>query len=224
MPQGGFANVGVGLSFGALVGQARELFAFVQAQESTSKARVISAPSVIATDSIAASITVGSEVPTLASQAVTGAQQGGNSLFANTIANRNTGTTLNVLARVNPSGVVTLVINQEVSAAVSPQSGGIQSPSFDKKSVQTQVTLQDGDTIAIAGIINEGTRTDNAGVPGLSRIPLIGWAFGNKTYGRSRSELIIFMTPRVILDSTEIVEATDELRSRLKHLRKYVKE
>jgi len=63
--------------------------------------------------------------------------------------------TMQVNARVNPSGVVTLIINQEVSKPVSPANGSaIQTPSFDQQVVQTQITLQDGDTIAIGGIIS----------------------------------------------------------------------
>ena len=75
----------------ALVGQSRELLAFLQLRDVASKARIISAPKIIATDSIPASINVGTEVPTLTAQALTGAQTGGNSLFANSISNRNTG-------------------------------------------------------------------------------------------------------------------------------------
>jgi general secretion pathway protein D len=119
------------------------LLALIQTGELTTKAKVVSAPSVVATDSIPASINIGDEVPTLTAQAVTGAQQGGNSLFANSIQSRNSGTTLNIVARVNPSGIVTLIINQEVSTPVPPDPGAaIQSPSFSKRNVSTQVTLQ----------------------------------------------------------------------------------
>ena len=104
------------MSLGALVGQSRELLAFLQLAENATRSKVISSPSIIATDSIAASITVGSDVPVLNSSSVTPIQSGGNSLFANTVGSRSTGVNLNVLARVNPSGVVTLFINQDVSA------------------------------------------------------------------------------------------------------------
>ena len=221
---GSFAGAGVNLSAGALVSQSREMLAYVTAQETAAKSRVISAPSIIATDSIAASINVGTEVPTLTAQAVTGAQSGGNSLFANSIANRNSGVTLSITARVNPSGVVTLLINQEVSTPIPAASGAIQSPSFAKRSVQTQVTVQDGDTIAIAGIINETDTVASAGIPFLHKLPIVGTAFGNRSYSKDRTELIIFMTPRVIYDTNEITEASEELKSRLKRLNRYVKE
>ena len=221
---GSFTSAGAVLTAGALVSKSRELLAFVTAAETESKSRVISAPSVIATDSIGASINVGTEVPTLTAQAVTGVQSGGNSLFANQITSRNSGVTLSITARVNPSGIVTLVINQEVSSPQAPSAGGIQSPSFAKRSVNTQVTVQDGDTIAIGGIINESNTFSSSGVPGLHRLPIIGAAFGARSYGKDRTELIIFMTARVIYDTNEISEASDELRSRLKRLNKYVKE
>lgn len=212
------------LSGAALVGKSRELLAAVQLQESESRAKVLSAPSVIATDSIPASINVGTEVPTLSAQAVTGAQQGGNSLFANSISNVSTGVTLNILARVTPSGVVTMVIDQEVSDPTATTTSAIQSPSFAKKSIQTQITVQDGDTIAIGGIISENNSLQSSGIPGLHRIPVIGALFGSRSYSKSRSELIIFMTPRVIYDSNQMSDATDELKGRLKTLKKDVKE
>jgi general secretion pathway protein D len=207
-----------------LVGQSRELLAFLSLAENATRTKVISAPSVIATDSIAASINVGVEVPTLTAQAVSPVQAGGTSLFANTISNRNTGVTLNILARVNPSGIVTLVINQDVSAPQAPAAGSIQSPSFSKRSISTQVTLQDGDTIAIGGIINETDASSSAGIPVLHKIPVLGAAFGGRSYSKERSELIIFMTPRVIYDTNQIVEASDELKSRLRRLSKIAQE
>lgn len=216
--QGGFTN----LSAGALVGASRELALFLAANEATSRAKVISAPSIIATDSIPASITVGTEVPTLSSSAATGIQQGGTSVFANNVTNRSTGVTLNVLARVNPSGIVTLVINQEVTAPQETTTSSINSPSFSKRSVQTQVTVADGDLIAIGGIINEANTATSAGIPLLHRLPIVGGAFGNRTYGKSRTELIVFMTPRVIYDTNEITEASEEVKNRVRKLRSMI--
>jgi general secretion pathway protein D len=212
------------LTAGALVGRSRELLGVVTLQETQQKAKVISAPSIIATDSIPASINVGTEVPTLVAQAVTGVQVGGSSAFANSISNRQSGVTLTITARVNPSGVVTLIINQEVSSPIAPAAGGIQSPSFSKRSVSTQVTVQDGDTIAIGGIMNESSSSSTVGIPLLNRIPIIGAAFGSRSYSKEKTELIVFMTPRVIYDTNQIADASDELKSQIKNLRKIIKE
>jgi general secretion pathway protein D len=218
-------NPALTLSAGLLVGHARQLLAFLNTSENTTHAKVISAPSIIATDSIPASITVGDDVPTLSSQAVSGAQVGGTSLFANTIQNRSTGVGLNILARVNSSGVVTLVINQDVSAPIPPPAGvTVNSTSFSRRNVSTQVTVQDGDTISIGGIIQESDTNSSAGIPLLHRIPFLGAVFGSKSVTKSRTELIVFLTPRVIYDTNQMAEASDELRAKLKGLQRMIKE
>ena len=223
--QGTSTGVGLGLTAGMLVGQSRELLAVLTAAEDTRKAKVISAPAVIATDSIPASINVGQEVPVLTSQAVTGVQSGGSSLFANTIQSRPTGVTMSIMARVNPSGIVTLYISQEVSTPLPPSAGAaIPSPSFSTRNLQTQVTVQDGDTIAIGGIIQETDTFSSSGIPVLHRIPLLGAAFGAKSVSKERTEMVIFMTPRVVYDTNDVVEASEELKSKLRRLNKLIKE
>ncbi|MBI5280698.1 MAG: type II secretion system secretin GspD [Candidatus Solibacter usitatus] len=219
----GFASSALNLTASMLVGQSRQLLAALSTQEVATKTKIISTPSIIATDSIAASINVGTEVPTLTAQAVTGVQQGGSSLFANTVSNRRTGVTLAITARVNPSGIVTLIVNQEVSSPAPPPVGGIQSPSFNQRSVQTQVTVQDGDMIAIGGIISETNGETTSGVPFLHRLPILGYAFGNKSFNKERTEMVVFLTPRVIYDTNEMSEASDELLTGLRRLQKIIR-
>ncbi len=216
---------GVALTTGALVLKSHELLAALSASDAASHSRVISAPSIIATDSIAATMNVGDSVPVLTSQAVGGVQQGGNSLFTNTVSNVSTGVTLNILARVNSSGVVTMVINQNVSAPQAPAaSSSIQSPSFSNRSFNTQITVQDGDTVAIGGIIQESNLQSTAGVPFLSRLPGLGAFFGAKSASKSRTELVVFLTPRVIYDTNQMVEATDEIKAGMKRVAKLMKD
>jgi general secretion pathway protein D len=216
---------GVALTTGALVLRSHELLAALTASETKDYTRVISAPSIVATDSIPASMNVGDDVPVLTSQAVGGVTQGGNSLFTNTVSSRSSGVTLNITARVNSSGIVTMMINQNVS---SPQAAGassaIQSPSFQNRSFQTQITVQDGDTVAIGGIIQESNLQSSAGVPFLHKLPGIGALFGAQNITKSRTELIVFLTPRVIYDTNQMVEATDEIRSNMKRIQKLSKE
>ncbi|HWF47248.1 MAG TPA: hypothetical protein VG168_09600, partial [Bryobacteraceae bacterium] len=140
---GSLVNGASSFSIGAYVGKSRELLSFVQFAETLSKAKTISSPSIIATDSIPASINVGTSLPTISSQAVqSGVQVGGTNPYAETIQNVDTGIQLNVLARVTPAGVVTMVINQDISAPTSGSAGSL-TPSFQKRNVSTQVTIQD---------------------------------------------------------------------------------
>lgn len=214
----------IGLTIGHLIGQTRELAAFLSLQQSNGRTKVVSAPSVIATDNIAATINVGTEIPVLTSQGLAGgAQSGGTSLFTNTVSSRSTGVILSVTARVNASGIVTLLINQEVSAPL-PVGGGIQSPSIQKRSVQTQVTVEDGSTIAIGGIMQENNLYGTSRVPVLGKIPILGAVFGSTQISKQKTELIILMTPRVIYDEHEIKDASEDLKNRLRGLRKIMKD
>jgi general secretion pathway protein D len=218
---------GVALSGGALIlNRSHELLGVLNASENSSRTRVVSAPSIVATDSIPATMNVGDQVPVATSQAVSGVQVGGTSAFANTIGSQSSGVTLSIMAHVNSSGVVTMVINQQVSAPEAPPAGvntSVQSTSFSNRSVSTQVTVQDGDTVAIGGAMLEHHGSSTAGVPLLNRIPGLGFLFGGKSYDSSRTELIIFLTPRVIYDTNQVVEASDEIKTNLKHLQKLMK-
>jgi general secretion pathway protein D len=215
---------GLTLSTGALVLRSHELLAAITAAETKSHTRVISAPSIVATDSVPASLNVGEDVPVLTSQAVTGVQQGGNSLFSNTVSNRSSGVTLQIMARVNSSGIVTMIINQNVSSPQAPAAGGIQSPSFQNRSFQTQLTVQDGDTVAIGGIIQESNLQSSAGVPVLHRLPIVGPAFGSKSISKNRTELVVFLTPRVIYDASQMMDATEEIKSGMKRIEKLMRD
>jgi general secretion pathway protein D len=219
-PLASLVNNATQLSAGMLVGQAKELLAFLSLSDNASNARVISEPSLIATDSIPASINVGSQVPVLTGTIIT--PGGGTNTQTQAISSHDTGVTLQVNARVNPSGVVTLIIDQEVSNPTATTTSSIPTPSFDQQVVQTQITMQDGDTIAIGGLISENTSSGSSGIPGLNRLPFVGGFFGSKTYSHDRSELIIFMTPHVIYGIDDLLEASEELKTSVRKLRKYI--
>lgn len=216
-------NTGAGLlSVGALVSNGRELLATLNLSENLSHAHMISEPSLIATDSIPASIGVGTQVPV--STGSTTIPSAGGAITTNSVSSENTGVTFQVNARINPSGIVTLIVDQEI-ASVAPSSSSQPSgtTAFNQQTVQTQVTMQDGDTIAIGGTISDTVTDGITGIPLLDRIPYIGGIlFGSKTYTRTRSELIMFLTPHVIYDESGLIEASDEVKSRLKKMRKLI--
>jgi general secretion pathway protein D len=216
---GSLAGASTQLQAGMLVGQARQLLAFLELRENSSNVRSISSPSLIATDSIPALINVGAQVPVLTGTIASIGST--NPVTQQGISARNTGVTLQVNARVNPSGVVTLIVNQEVSSQANSGSSSIPTPSFNQRVVQTQITLQDGDTIAIGGIINEDTTSTSQGIPGLNRIPKIGALFGNQSRTNSRTELVLFMTPHVIYDTNDLLEASEQVKNSMRRARKY---
>ena len=228
---GSASSAGINLTAGTVVGQSRALLGYLQANETVTKAKVLSAPSVIATDSIPASITVGDSVPTVSGYATSGVQQAGTTLFTSSVQNTSTGIGLNILARVNPSGVVTMVINQDVTAPIpNPLSASgaagssIESPSFSQRNVSTQVTVEDGDTVAIGGIITDNYTQTKGGIPFLDRLPGVGFLFGQTNTTKQRTELIVFLTPHVIYDTTQMTDATEELKEKMKGLKQMIQQ
>ena len=217
---GGAVAAGLNLATRVLMGDTRELVAFLNAAETRSRSRVLSAPSIIASDNVTANIQVGSEIPILTSQGVVPGGTGGSSLFSNTIQNRSTGVILNVTPRINAGGWVTLSVEQEVSSPGPPPTAGIQSPSINIRSVTTQVTIKNGQTIAIGGIISETKGLTRNRVPVLGRIPVVGLLFGTTSKETSRTELIALITPHVIEDIEQASDLTEELKSTLKGLKK----
>lgn len=207
-------------SAGMLVGQTREFLTFLNASDNRSRVRVLSAPVVLATDNTEASIQVGSEVPVLTSQAVVGGVQvGSNTLFSNTIQNEDAGIILHVKPRITSSGLVSLEIDQEISTVVPPAAGGIQSPSFEKRSIKTHTVVKDGQTVALGGLISTNISTVYNRVPLLGEIPVLGPLFGNTNYTTTKTELIVVMTPRILSSAQDAHDATRELEDKVKDLR-----
>ena len=223
----GASAAGAILTLGEVVLHSKQLFATLNLAENKGRTRVVSAPSIIATDSVPATMNVGDQVPVATSQAaVGGVTVGGTTPFANTIGSASTGVTFSIVARANSSGIVTMIIDQQVSAPEPPPLGvntAVQSSSFSNRSVSTQITVQDGDTVAIGGIIMEKYAESSGGIPLLYKIPIIGALFGSRSITTSRTELIIFLTPRVIYDTNQMVDATDEIRNGLKTINKLMK-
>jgi len=218
------AQTALQASAGTVVGQTRELLAFLSASENRTRVRVLSAPTVLATDNTEAKIQVGSEVPILTSQAVVGGVQvGSTSVFSNTVQNRDTGVILTVTPRITSTGLVSLKVSQEISNAVPPPAGGIQSPSFLKRSVVTHALVHDGDTIALGGMISYTLNTTRNRVPLLGDIPVLGALFGSSTYSRTETELIVVLTPHILKDVQAARDSTEDLREKLKDLRRSFK-
>jgi general secretion pathway protein D len=131
---------------------------------------------------------------------------------------------LSVTPRITSTGLVSLRINQEVSVAIPPVAGaGIQSPSISKRSVTTQAVAQDGQTIALGGMISySNTKTINR-IPLLGDIPWLGVLFGSTSYTTSETELIVLLTPHIISTLPAATAATRELEDKLKDLRREFK-
>ncbi len=208
----------------AIVGRTRQLIAFLNASENRNRVRTLSAPSVLVKDNMVADFQVGAEVPIPTSSAVAaGVQAGGNSVFTQTIAFRNTGVIMRVRPQINEGGSLTLEVSQEVSQAGANNTSAIAAPVIGKSSVNSTIVVQDNETIAIGGFIHENKDLTRSRLPLLGRIPVAGVLFGSTNNSSSRSELIVLITPHVVRTREEAESATEELKARLREVQKLVK-
>jgi len=210
----------IGQTF-AFVGRTRALVAFLNASENRSRVRTLSAPSVLVKDNFAADFTVGADVPVPTSSAVAaGVQSGGNSVFTQTIAFRSVGVLMRVRPQINEGGTLTLDISQEVSDAQPNTTDTIAAPVIGRSAVTSTIVVQDNETVAISGFVRENRELDRSRLPLLGRIPGVGVLFGNTSNTSARTELIVLITPHVVRTRQEAESATEELKNKLREVKK----
>jgi len=200
----------------AFVGSSQEILTAIQALREKTNVKVLEAPSLLAMDGTEAHFTVGGEVPYAGSIYY---QQNDT---AQSVQYRDTGVSLYVRPRITASGSVTMELLQEVSGVgtVSTDLG----PTFTKSQVQTTLTVNDGETVAIAGLIRDSNGWTRTGFPLISDIPVIGSLFGTTVRNDKRTELIIMITPHVIKTRDEFEAFSSKFKDSLKNVRKLVDE
>lgn len=185
----------------------------LSALESVTTVKVISDPQLLVLDNEYARLQVGDLVPIVTQSAVSVTTSGAP--IVNNVDYRETGVILEVAPRVNSGNLVTLDIQQEVSDVVPTTTSTINSPTIEQRKIKTRVVVQDGETIALGGLIKDNTSVANSGFPWLTDIPVLGGLFGTRSVSAQRTELLVLLTPHVIHDQRDVRALTDELRQRL---------
>ena len=189
--------------------------AVVNALAEESLVNVISTPSVLVLDNHTAAIHVGDQQPIQSRQTVT---DGGN--FQTSIEYKDTGVKLQVTPSVNDGGLVTLEVIQSVTD-VGPIDNATQQRSFLERNVSSKVAIRDGESVVLGGLIRDNASTGKSGVPLLMDIPVLGNLFSTTTDVSARTELLIFITPRVLESDTELENITNEMRQRMRGLQNF---
>lgn len=213
-PAGTTNPVAPGFSY-AFVGA--DVNAALSALDAVTDISVLSAPSIMVQNNQTANLQVGDEVPII-TQTAQSVGEAGAPLVSN-VTLRETGVILEVTPRINASGVVVLDVTQEVSSVRPNTTSNIDSPTIQKLRFTSTVAARSGATIALGGLIQESETLTSDGVPGLSRIPGLGAAFRARNETVQRSELVIFLTPRIISTAAEQNQTVDLLRRDLEALR-----
>lgn len=178
---------------------------------------ILSTPRVLVKSGETASIDVGTEVPIITSQATAsdlGGGLGGNPSILQSIQYRKTGVILQIQAVVHSGQRVDLKVSQEVSEATQTDTSTIASPSIFSRKLQTSLSLADGQSMLLGGLISSSKSDAKTKVPLLGDIPVLGSVFQNRRKTGTRTELLMLITPYVVEDATQAKEITDEIRSR----------
>jgi len=209
---GGFdpANVlaQTGFTFAAL-DAAEVVRGLLQTLATDQRVKVIASPHIMVSDNREARIQVGDQLPVQTSQSETSA-----GTLVTSVQYRDTGSTLKVKPHINESGLVSLEITQELSFQTGT---GVQdNPIISNRTAETNVVVQDGQTVIIGGLIRETKDSSQTGVPVLKDIPILGYLFGATETSVNRTELIVLITPHVVRTPDESSKITDLFRKKLK--------
>ena len=157
----------------------------ISAMEADGKGKIISSPRIVTTDQVKALIEQGTELP----------YEEKSASGATTTAFRKANLKLEVTPQITPEGniILNLDINKDSVGRLTTKGFAI-----DTKHVQTQVLVENGGTVSIGGIFEETERTDDTKVPVLGDLPGLGWLFRNRSRSRSKSEMMVFITPKLL--------------------------
>lgn len=186
-----------------------ELDAVLRAGAVRGDVQILSRPVLLAANNHDARILVGSQRPfvqvsrTLATD---------NTARDQVVQYKEVGTRLTVRPTISADGYVTLEVTQEVSNATSETQ--FDAPVISTREAATQVTVRDGQTIVLGGLLDHQRDVTGGGVPFLSDLPLIGGLFGHHARQTSETELFLFLTPRVLRTDDEVEDATRGIQDR----------
>lgn len=208
--KGGVGQVFPGFNYAV---NAASIAATLSALNALTRVNVISTPSLMVLDNKTARLQIGDQVPitTQTATSVVTAQ----TAIVNSITMQDTGVILSVTPRINESGRVQLEIEQEVSAVAKTTSSGIDSPTIQQRRVKTTVVVNDGEVLALGGMIQEQADKTSNQIPLLGDIPGLGAAFSNREDKVKKTELVILITPKVVRDGTESRLVTEEYRRKM---------
>jgi general secretion pathway protein D len=193
------AATGGSFGFGGDIGNGA-IFGFViNAVKADTASKVLSTPSIMTLDNQQAKILVGQEVPISTGEAL-------SNNFDNafrTIQRQNVGIQLDVKPQINAGGTIKLAIRQEVSSVAGPVSRTSPELILNKREISTTVTVDDGQIIALGGLIDENERRTIEKVPLLGDLPVLGVLFRSKSTEKTKTNLMVFIRPTIVRSAAD---------------------
>ena len=174
---------------------------------------VVSSPQLMVLNNQPATLQVGDRVPIVTQQAQQTTSD--TAPIINSIEYEDTGVILKVTPRVNRGGMVMMDISQEVSQVSDTSASPVPSPTIQERKINSSVAVQDGETVVLGGLISDSRVRGRSGIPYLQNIPLLGNLFRDTSDNKTRTELMVLITPHVVDNTQKARKITEELRHRL---------
>jgi general secretion pathway protein D len=191
---GEVTGTGSGFNYAVLNGSSKVIGLF----------NLLSAPHVMAADGRIAKIEVGNDEPVVTQTVQAAASTLTGLSTSNSVQYRPTGLILEVKPTISANGIVSMAISQEVSSRIgSVLVGGSEYPSFSKRRVTTDVSVEEGKSLLIAGLIEDKGDDQSVGIPGAKDIPLFGALFGTSKKVKTKTELLITITPHIVNNAAD---------------------
>jgi general secretion pathway protein D len=201
--------------YNLLLGPEAQPKVILNALETLTDVKVLSAPSLVVMDNQPALLQVGDEVPISTGSATV---LSSSNTVVNTITMRNTGVILKVLPHVRKNGAIQLEIEQEISNVVNPNEQTL-TPTIAQRRIHSTVAVTSGQTILLGGLISEREDQRLTGLPFLREIKYLGDLIGTTSRNKLRTEIIVFVKPKLIRDGLDAQSVSEEFRDRLETLR-----
>jgi type II secretory pathway component GspD/PulD (secretin) len=195
--------------FGSAISGDKFNFLF-RAFQSEDRLHVLSRPQILTSDNQQATIMVGQEVPLVTGSQVIGLT--GNSV--NTFNYTNVGVTLSVTPNISPDGFVRMVVAPQITELTTDTvevSTGINAPILNQRTATTSVSVQSGQSILIGGLISTTDELTSKKVPVLGSLPLLGPLFRSNIKTSTRTELLILLTPQVLINGEAMATTNSAL-------------
>lgn len=204
-------SIGEGLSVGVgrIVDGGTSFAAILNALKGDANTNIISTPTIVTTDNEEASLNVGQEVPFVTGSFTnTGSGGGGSVNPFQTIQREQVGVKLTITPQINEGNAILLKISQEISS-ISESAASAADLITNERTIETTVIVEDGAILVLGGLIEDSLRENTQKVPILGSIPLLGALFRNRSVDKVKTNLMVFIRPKILRDGTEATIATN---------------
>ena len=213
------------MGFKYLISSGDDKYAYIRGLAATGNFKILASPQLAAVSGTEASLDIGQEIPIITrTLSDTSSSSTSGLATSNEVEYKKTGVIMKITPQVTKGGLITIELDQVVSARGDDVSaGGSSYPSFINRQVVTSLSMRDGATLLVGGIIQEEDRSSNDSLPVIAKIPILATALGYNEMDMSRTELLIMITASVINEDTKLQKMINRYKQSIKMIKDFQK-